>query len=363
MSNEIAQMCEADGGSWDWNGTINAWCCNNTPSDEYLENILKATATPEALSMNENNISLLRNAGNLHYFGIHVEKNIYRAFELYLKAANKDDLESLDKIGKMYIIGEGTNVNFFKANDAYTKACNLGYQQSCKSSEELSLTLKSKKPLNQRYDLSNLELSSVKKISKQHVDSKLTNENLEIIKTHVLSEILLIDKNVASNNTKNNNGYYGLGLDNLKKNSDGVYVPKNNASYGLSAFSLILDSTVQWSDQKKAEDSKIQKLKNRISHIMANEQLMKCSVDKIYGEPSISYDEMLVLTFNKIAIILNATDVNDFHILHKPSFELEYNSSTQSTLLLHETKLLGTLDKAKSFYYCEEVPNTVFKID
>ena len=388
MSNEIANTCEANGGNWNWNGNINKWCCNDIPSDEFIISFLKAGA--------DSNASRQMLIGNIYYVGEAVNKDLYKAFYWFKKSANQGNTEAQAMIGMMYIRGEGTQVNNFKAiefstqacdanisrscdelgtlyqygrgakqnivkaGEVYKKACSLGYVKSCERIELLSETKQiDQQHLEQKYNKSTLAQLPIPQTSKLILDGELTKENQEKIEEKIIEAQNKI-KNNPSESTRElginmqSRGDYGLGLNNFKK-VNGVYTPKSNLASGLNAAVLILDLININSNTKK------ESLTNENNIDLGKETILKCTIHKILGEPRIFYNAMYVVNRNDLIVGLNALNVNDYYILDKSDYEFEYYSSTRATFLHNETKFGGLVDKAKTFYDCEEVPNGIFK--
>ncbi|GBC05765.1 hypothetical protein RclHR1_06410002 [Rhizophagus clarus] len=72
---------------------------------------------------NSNSLLLL---GVFNHFGIQINVNKQKAFELYQKAANLRNVSGINNLGFCYRDGIGTNINELKAFELFQKAANLG---------------------------------------------------------------------------------------------------------------------------------------------------------------------------------------------------------------------------------------------
>lgn len=70
-----------------------------------------------------------------YYYGVGAPKNFYRAFKLYLKAAEEGNLDAMFIVGGMYMQGQGTSINEAEAFKWLYKAAING--RSSKESERI----------------------------------------------------------------------------------------------------------------------------------------------------------------------------------------------------------------------------------
>jgi TPR repeat protein len=75
---------------------------------------------------NQDNPSSIFLLGVFNYFGISINVDKHKAFELYQDAANSEDVSGIISLGYCYEKGAGANVDRQKAFELYQKSANLG---------------------------------------------------------------------------------------------------------------------------------------------------------------------------------------------------------------------------------------------
>lgn len=81
-------------------------------------------------AVDKGNVDATMNLAYEYYSGETVERDLKKAFELYMKAAEKEQIDAVRNIGHMYENGEGTPVNLAEAERWYRRAADMGDERS-----------------------------------------------------------------------------------------------------------------------------------------------------------------------------------------------------------------------------------------